>query len=46
MKIVVIGGWNLSDNQKGRLEKAGDVTYKESPETGEQWLKAVAKLSA
>jgi phosphoglycerate dehydrogenase-like enzyme len=41
MKIVVIGGWNLSDNQKSRLEKAGDVTYKESPETGEQWLKAV-----
>lgn len=41
MKIVVIGGWNLSENQKSRLSKAGDVNYIEDPGSSEAWLEAV-----
>jgi phosphoglycerate dehydrogenase-like enzyme len=42
MKIVVIGGWNLNENQKTRLANAGNVNYVEDPGSAEAWLKAVA----
>lgn len=41
MKIVVIGEWDLSEDQKARLTKAGDVSYVDDPGTSEAWLKAV-----
>lgn len=46
MKIVIIGGWNLSEDQKNRLAKAGDVNYVEDPGSPEAWLKAVEGADA
>lgn len=40
MKIVVIGGWGFTAEQKKRLEAVVDVTYVE-PKSSEEWLKAV-----
>jgi len=45
MKIVVVGGWNLTEDQNKRLEKAGEVKYAE-PKSAEEWLKAVAGAGA
>lgn len=41
MKIIAIGEWNLSEEQKARLAKAGDVDYIKNPTSSEEWLKAV-----
>jgi phosphoglycerate dehydrogenase-like enzyme len=41
MKIVAIGSWNFTQEQKNRLEKAGQLTFVDSPDSDEAWLKAV-----
>lgn len=40
-KIVLVGSFALSDDQKVRLEAAGEVTETESPQTDAEWLEAV-----
>ena len=46
MKIVVIGEWNLSEDQKNRLTKAGEIKYVDDPGSSEAWLKAVQGADA
>jgi len=46
MKIVVIGGWDLREDQKARLAKAGNVNYVNDPGSPEAWLKAVEGADA
>lgn len=41
MKIVVVGGFNLSDGQKKRLKSIGEVKYVPNPGSSEKWLKSV-----
>lgn len=46
MKIAVIGEWNLDEDQKARLANAGEVSYLESPDSNEEWLKAIENADA
>lgn len=46
MKVVVIGGWSLSESQKNRLAQAGDISYVEDPGSPEAWLKAAEGADA
>jgi phosphoglycerate dehydrogenase-like enzyme len=46
MKIVVVGGFNYSSEQKERLENLGEVDYKEDPGSGGAWLAAVKGYDA
>ena len=46
MKIVVIGGFDYSSEQKKRLGKLGKVNYKDDPGSSEEWLEAVQGYDA
>jgi len=45
MKVVVTGQWNLTDQQKQRLSKVGEVMYV-APENSADWLKSVEGADA
>lgn len=41
MKIVVVGGFNFSADQKKRLGGVGEVSFIPSPDSAQEWLQAV-----
>lgn len=41
MKIIVIGGFSFTEDQKVRLDKVGTVEYKSAPGSADKWLQEV-----
>lgn len=43
-KIIVIGDFRFTEEQKARLEAGGEVVYVESPDSSEEWLRRVEEF--